>query len=164
MAATKIPDSDSHSQGLIKYLKDTSQCSRDNIFLRELGNGQNLQSKLVALLQDWTLAQARALLVQWVEAYDHGHRQPSKVPQLQPPARLTRVETDTCTLGSFFADRERAEMIRRSQTVAERKRWTWYFDRWGCLVCQRRDVPHASNGMCESCRARTYRRLKSVRE
>jgi hypothetical protein len=165
MATTKIAQSESYTQGLIQYLKDTSQCSRDNIFLRELGNAQNLKRKLHALLEDWTLAQARSLLVQWVEAYDHGHGQPSKVPLLQKlPPRLTRVEAETSPLGSFFGDRERANLIRRSQTVSEQKRWSLYFDRWGCLACQRRNVPHASNGMCEECRARTYWRLKGVRE
>jgi hypothetical protein len=165
MAATKIPDSDSYTQGLIQYLKDTSQCSRDNIFLRELGSAANFKHQLHALLDGWIRAEARSMLVQWIEANNDGHREPIKIPGFEKlPKRQTNAKIETSDLGAFFGDSESAKIIRRSQTVLEQKRWGMYFETWGCLVCQRRNVPHASNGMCHNCRMRTYERLKHLPE
>jgi len=165
MAATKIPHCDSDTQGLIKYLHETSQISRDNIFLRELASAANLKQKVHNDVRDWAEALARIMLVQWVEASRDRHPEPSTLPGLQKlPKRETNVEIEMFPFGCFFGDRETASAIRRSQTVADQRRWTLYFESWGCLVCGRQDVIHAGNGMCGTCRVRTYQRLKRLRE
>jgi hypothetical protein len=169
MAATnisqKISHCDSDTQGLIKYLQETSQISRDSIFLRELGSAANLKQKVHNDLRDWAEALARIMLVQWVKASRDRHPEPSTLPGLQKlPKRDTNVEIDISQFGCFFGDRETANAIRRSQTVPYQRRWTLYFESWGCLVCGRQDVIHAGNGMCGTCRARTYQRLKRLRD
>jgi hypothetical protein len=164
MAASNIPDFHSQTQGLIEYLlNDASQISLSNISLCELGNAVTLKRKLLGLLEDWVRSEAKRMIAEMVEAYKHRHPQPTKLAELRIlPARPANVERSG--LPPFFRNRETASAIRRSQRVPEQKQWATYFEAWGCLICQRRDVPHASNGMCHNCRMRTYGRLKRLRE
>jgi hypothetical protein len=62
----------------------------------------------------------------------------------------------------FFRSKRLCDEIHRHQSVFERNRWRLYFERHGCLVCARRDVPHNSLGMCGRCYLRTRARLVAI--
>jgi hypothetical protein len=62
----------------------------------------------------------------------------------------------------FFRDSRTAKEIRRLQTVDEQKKWSVYFHRHGCLICDTRERTYAANGMCARCRRRTYERLREI--
>jgi hypothetical protein len=62
----------------------------------------------------------------------------------------------------FFRSRQVAYELRRLQTVPERKKWSVYFERYGCLYCQRQDQPHGTNGFCGACHCRVTQRLKEI--
>lgn len=59
----------------------------------------------------------------------------------------------------WFQSREVAHKIKRRQTVAEQRKWSCFFEDWGCLVCQTKTKPHCSNGMCQTCYSRVKQRL-----
>jgi hypothetical protein len=52
-----------------------------------------------------------------------------------------------------------ATQIRKLQTVAQQRKWTYYFEDWGCLYCHRTDRMHGSLGMCSSCHHKVAERL-----
>jgi hypothetical protein len=62
----------------------------------------------------------------------------------------------------FFRSKEVAYEAKRRQTVAEQKKWAYYFAEWGCLVCQTRKARHESLGMCQTCHSRTRERLAVI--
>lgn len=72
-------------------------------------------------------------------------------------------EAQTSDLQPFFERPEVAEVMRRTQAVIERKKWLWYLEAFGCLICERKDRPHAGLGMCPSCLGRTRERLRAVK-
>jgi hypothetical protein len=54
--------------------------------------------------------------------------------------------------------------FRKHQTVVEQRKWTYYFEEWGCLVCGGKDLDHFSLGMCRPCFNRTkYRMIATLR-
>jgi hypothetical protein len=59
----------------------------------------------------------------------------------------------------FFRSKEICREIRRLETVPMQRKWTYYFENFGCLICQKKDRPHVSLGMCNTCHARTAQRL-----
>jgi len=60
----------------------------------------------------------------------------------------------------FFQTQGVATQLRRLQSVIEQRKWSYYFEDHGCLICDTKDVPHASVGMCLSCVRRTKNRLE----
>lgn len=54
-------------------------------------------------------------------------------------------------LESDFQPREVLYEIRQRQTVFERRKWSLYFEKWGCRKCGRKKVSHASGGFCGRC-------------
>ena len=66
------------------------------------------------------------------------------------------------TMEPWFRTRQEADAIRRQQRVPERKKWSAYYERWGCIVCETTKKPHAANGFCHSCRTKVYQRLQKV--
>jgi hypothetical protein len=62
----------------------------------------------------------------------------------------------------FFRSRQIAYELKRLQTVSEQRKWTVYFQRFGCLVCETSDRIHAGNAMCSRCHANTQGRLKQI--
>lgn len=65
-------------------------------------------------------------------------------------------------LEPHFSTKRVSDEIRRYQTVPERRKWTAYFERWGCIVCRRRKVIHEGRGYCGRCRIRIYQRLLAI--
>ena len=62
----------------------------------------------------------------------------------------------------FFQPKKIADEIRKLQTVPQQRKWHDYYLEWGCLVCQKKNWPHTSNGMCQACHSRTLARLKTI--
>ena len=62
----------------------------------------------------------------------------------------------------FFRSRQIAYEIKRLQTMPEREKWSVYFARYGCLICETRERIHVGNGMCNSCYSRTFNSLKQI--
>ena len=65
-------------------------------------------------------------------------------------------------LEPFFQGRAVSTEMKRLQTVPEQRKWHYYFDKFGCLICQQKDRPHVSLGMCTYCSRRTAARVRSV--
>lgn len=63
-------------------------------------------------------------------------------------------------LEPWFRPRNVADEIKRRQTVTEQRKWTYYFEDWGCLVCGAKDAGHMGHGLCTSCFPRTVSRLR----
>ncbi len=62
----------------------------------------------------------------------------------------------------FFRSRQIAYELKRLQTMPEREKWSVYFGRYGCLICETRKRIHVGNGMCNSCYSRTFNSLKQI--
>ena len=62
----------------------------------------------------------------------------------------------------FFQPKVIADAIRKLQTVPHQRKWTKYFEEWGCLICEKNDRPHGSLGMCAACHQRTQQRLAAI--
>jgi hypothetical protein len=72
------------------------------------------------------------------------------------------ADRDAFVFEPFFRSRQIAYELRRLQTVPEQRKWSVYFERYGCLICESRKRIHAGNGMCGACYARTFSTLKQI--
>jgi hypothetical protein len=72
------------------------------------------------------------------------------------------AQKDGILIEPFFRPRRIAEEIRRLQIVPERKKWSIYYDKWGCLRCGTNSRQHASHGMCLRCTVQIIQRLKEI--
>ena len=59
----------------------------------------------------------------------------------------------------FFRTRAIEDAIRKEQTVVQQRKWRYYFEKWGCLICGSKAAAYNSLGMCATCHARTAHRL-----
>jgi hypothetical protein len=55
----------------------------------------------------------------------------------------------------FFHTEAIAAEIKRRETVTEQRKWSLYYEKWGCLVCETKDKSHKSIGMCRTCYFKT---------
>lgn len=62
-----------------------------------------------------------------------------------------------------FQPREISTEIRLRQSVYERRKWSIYFEKWGCKVCGNKKVSHVGSGSCERCYMRVYQRLAQIK-
>jgi len=72
------------------------------------------------------------------------------------------ADRDALVFEPFFRSRQVAYELQRLQTVSEQRKFTIYFERYGCLVCETRKTIHAGNGMCGNCRNRVFYRLTQI--
>jgi hypothetical protein len=56
-----------------------------------------------------------------------------------------------------------AKVARQKQEMFERVKWVLYFEKWGCRVCERKHLTHASSGHCIRCHSRTVKRLEVIK-
>ena len=64
----------------------------------------------------------------------------------------------------FFQPMRVVTEFRKYQTVVERRKWSYYFAEWGCLVCGGKGLSHSTLGMCKSCFSLTrYRMIATLR-
>jgi hypothetical protein len=59
----------------------------------------------------------------------------------------------------FFQPKRVFNEFRKCQTVVEQKKWTYYFEEWGCVVCGGKDLSHKALGMCKNCFSLTRQRM-----
>jgi hypothetical protein len=63
-----------------------------------------------------------------------------------------------------FHTREVSDELRKHQTMFNRRKWSLYFEKWGCQRCGRtKNVSHASNGTCAACAGLLRRRLVHIK-
>lgn len=62
----------------------------------------------------------------------------------------------------FEASKRVSTELRNLQTMPERRKWPNYFARYGCVICETREVPHCALGMCTTCHVRITARLRSI--
>ena len=72
------------------------------------------------------------------------------------------AQRDSVVFEPFFRSRQIAYELKRLQTVPEQRKWTVFFDRYGCLLCETRKRIHVGNGMCTQCYARTFNTLQQI--
>src|SRR5581483_5618383 len=54
-------------------------------------------------------------------------------------------------LQPWFLPTKAAAAIRRMLPPEHRHRMKFYFDDYGCLKCEKRNVPYCGNGLCKAC-------------
>jgi hypothetical protein len=65
-------------------------------------------------------------------------------------------------LEPFFQPADIARAITNRQTVPQQRKWTYYFEEWGCLICGTKESCHHCRGMCKTCSDRVSRRLDAI--
>src|ERR1700736_2101724 len=62
-----------------------------------------------------------------------------------------------------FQPKEVAYELQRRQTVFERRKWSLYFEKWGCRMCRTKRVNHVSSGHCAACHSLLQGRLAQIK-
>ena len=62
----------------------------------------------------------------------------------------------------FFQARAIMHAIKKLETIPQQRKWHYYFEEWGCLICGSQKQSHHSLGMCGSCHQRTAMRLQRI--
>jgi hypothetical protein len=62
----------------------------------------------------------------------------------------------------WFQTKTITDEIRKHQTVTEKDKWSYYFEKWGCVLCRTKKRAHYGLGLCYRCRCRTYSRLAAI--
>ena len=65
-------------------------------------------------------------------------------------------------LEPWFRSRQESIEIKRTQTVPEQRKWSVYYDRWGCVSCTKKKTPHKSLEFCQACYLRVSQRIKEI--
>ena len=65
-------------------------------------------------------------------------------------------------LEPWFRSRQESLEIKRTQTVPEQRKWSVYYERWGCVSCTKKKTPHKSLGFCQACYLRVSQRIKEI--
>src|SRR5690242_9121970 len=74
------------------------------------------------------------------------------------------AERNPDQMAPAFQPREVAYELRRRQTVFQQREGRLYFEKWGCMICQRKKyVGHASGGICSGCYNRETMRRAALR-
>jgi hypothetical protein len=63
----------------------------------------------------------------------------------------------------FFEVQEVAQEMRRRMSLAENRKWRYYFEEWGCRICSTKSVGYESLGMCHRCFTNRQKRLNIIR-
>lgn len=66
------------------------------------------------------------------------------------------------TFEPWFRTKSVSNEIRKIQTVSEREKFSRYFEKWGCLICETKETGHSALGMCRNCHTRTSQRLNAI--
>jgi hypothetical protein len=72
------------------------------------------------------------------------------------------AQRDAFVFEPFFRSRKIAYELKRLQTIPEQQKWSVYFERRGCLICQTRKLIHVGCGMCQNCYPRIFRELTQI--
>lgn len=93
---------------------------------------------------------------------DESQRLKEAITQLIEEKVSEAISGPTAAFEPFFQSKRMLTEIRRVQSVPERNKFTYYFERWGCMVCGTHEGGHRAIGMCGTCYPRTAQRLKSL--
>jgi hypothetical protein len=77
------------------------------------------------------------------------------------PKTSTKNLSESVLLEPWFLPREVAWAILRLLPIFHQRKWTYFFEDWGCFKCGRKAALHVGNGLCNKCRASVSYRLKS---
>jgi hypothetical protein len=72
------------------------------------------------------------------------------------------MASDSSILQPFMQTQRVANEIRKNQNVIGTRKWGYYIQDWGCLVCGRKDAGHQALGMCGQCHGRVVSRMQST--
>ena len=61
------------------------------------------------------------------------------------------ISGPTAAIEPFFQSKRLLTEIRRVQSVPEQNKFTYYFKKWGCMVCGTHEGGHRAVGMCGKC-------------
>jgi hypothetical protein len=77
-----------------------------------------------------------------------------------------RVAEATASQGAilepWFQSKAVGAEIRRHQPVYQQRKWSLYFEKFGCVICRSKKTPHQSRGMCHPCSRRLVARLVTI--
>jgi hypothetical protein len=62
-------------------------------------------------------------------------------------------------LEPFMQSKQTQIEITKLQDVVQQKKFRYYFEDWGCLICGQKDAGYKSVGMCSTCFARVMTRM-----
>ena len=62
----------------------------------------------------------------------------------------------------WFRNRQESFEIKRTQTVPEQRKWSVYYETWGCVCCKKKQLPHRALGFCLTCYLRVSQRIKEI--
>jgi len=79
-----------------------------------------------------------------------------RVDEILATRAAEKVEAD-------FQPRDVANDTRIRNNVFELRKWALYFEQWGCRMCRRRNVSHASGGHCDRCNNLVAGRLGRIK-
>lgn len=65
-------------------------------------------------------------------------------------------------LRPFFDTHNLSAELRRMQKMPARRKWSVYFEQWGCLICKTKKSTHSGCGMCSTCYVRVAERLRTI--
>jgi hypothetical protein len=61
----------------------------------------------------------------------------------------------------WFQPKDISYEIKRRQTVQEQRKFSNYFEDFGCFVCETRDAQHHALAMCQRCYALRAQRMRA---
>jgi len=66
-------------------------------------------------------------------------------------------------LEPFFQPKDVSDEMKRRATVTDNRKWVYYYETWGCLICDDRKAGHRGLGMCHTCFNRTRNRILEIK-
>lgn len=74
------------------------------------------------------------------------------------------ADEKSAILEPFMQSRRISLAIRKLQDVVQQRKWRYYWEEWGCLICGQQDAGYLSVGMCGTCFPRVIGRMKLTLE
>jgi ribosomal protein S14 len=74
------------------------------------------------------------------------------------------ADEKSAILEPFMQGKRVSIEIRKQQDVVQQRKWSYFWEEWGCLICEQKDAGYGSVGMCRTCFARTAGRMKLTLE
>src|SRR5205807_5726388 len=70
--------------------------------------------------------------------------------------------SQSAILEPWFQSYAVAQELRRHQSMFHKRKFSLYFEKWGCLVCGTKERAQQSHGMCHKCWLRLVARLRAL--
>lgn len=79
-----------------------------------------------------------------------------RVDEIMVKVEAGQVEPD-------FLPKKEAGELRRHLNMFEQRKWSLYFEKWGCRMCHRKKVAYCGTGHCNTCHSLLTARLKMLK-